>query len=126
MIDCSERETNGQRIEVCATNGKACSVTLIDRSIVSPFQIESLRNELFEVASRTQKQHLLVDLSNVEIMSSAFLTVLTLLNRQMQVGRGSLRVFNVRSKIVRAFAITGIDQVLDIRKTRSDALRGLR
>jgi anti-sigma B factor antagonist len=65
---------------------------------------------------------IVVDLSQLEILSSIFLGLLVALHHRVAAAEGKLKICGVRPEIREVFKMTKLDQLLDIREDQQDAL----
>jgi len=63
----------------------------------------------------TATPDLVLDLSAVEFMSSMALSRFLALDRELRAGGGRLTLVNLRPDVLQVFAVTRLDQVLDVR-----------
>jgi anti-sigma B factor antagonist len=82
-----------------------------------------LRIRLHEVTSG-ETELVIVDLANLTFIDSAGLGTLVGAHRRMQEGGGRLRIVRPPPLVARAFKLTGLDEVLDLRDDREQALAG--
>ena len=80
-----------------------------------------LRQTLHE-AAESGARLLVVDLSRVTFIDSAGLGTLVGAHRRMLEAGGALRIVQPPALVGRAFALTGLDEVLDLREDRAQAL----
>ena len=97
-------------------------VDFSDRKILEELSIREIEDELFALVSANPSIQLLLNLANVEHLSSAALGML--INLQKEVGRqnGRLKLADIRPQIYEVFKITRLSKMFDIHRSVPDAL----
>jgi anti-sigma B factor antagonist len=88
---------------------------------IDAYTAPELRAQLHD-ASESDARLLVVDLSAVTFIDSAGLGALVGAHRRMQEAGGRMRIVRPPALVARAFELTGLDGVLDLRDDREDAL----
>ena len=88
---------------------------------IDAYTAPQLRSQLHQ-ASGGDATLLVVDLSSVTFIDSAGLGALVGAHRRMREARGRMRIVRPPALVARAFELTGLDDVLDLRDDREDAL----
>ena len=84
-----------------------------------------LRAQLHEATGDgTETELVVVDLQKVSFIDSAGLGTLVGAHRRMRERGGRLRIVRPPPLVARAFELTGLDEVLDMRDDREQALAG--
>ena len=73
-----------------------------------------IARELKGLALGTEKQHVLLDFTNVDQLNSFELGTLVTLHKQVEQTGGRLTLFNVRAEVFEIFTITRLDTLLGI------------
>ncbi len=89
-------------------------VTFQNEEILEPTFVQRLGKSLMTVVEDARRRNLLLDFSNVRLMSSAFLGVLVRVHKRVREKDGHLRLTNVAPSIYKVFALTQLTKVLDI------------
>ena len=93
--------------------GKIDSFTLLEVSgRVDSENAETLKKYLVDLGKR--EQHILIDCSALDYISSTGLGALLLLLKLIQKGGGTLRLFGLSPRITEVFGISGFDQFFPI------------
>ena len=95
------------------------------RKILDDLQIQQIGERLSELAKSGPGVKLLLDFSHVEHLSSAALSVLINLNRQVSEAGGRLVLANIHQPILEVFKITRLNKLFDIRNTTQEAMKAL-
>lgn len=103
-------------------NADALVVHFLDQRIHADDAITSLGTEVYAVADRPDCRKLILNLSDVEFLSSAMLGKLVIVKRKMSEKNGVLRLCEMCPNIRLIFKLTCLDQILDIRETEADAI----
>ncbi|HET7367982.1 MAG TPA: STAS domain-containing protein [Gaiella sp.] len=85
------------------------------------FTAPELRTHLHE-ATAGDADLVVVDLARVTFIDSAGLGALVGAHRRMREAEGALRIVRPPDLVARAFELTGLDEVLDLRDDRAHAL----
>jgi anti-sigma B factor antagonist len=78
--------------------------------------IQAVGGELFSLADRLAHGRLTLDLSEVRYLTSTALGMLVALHKRLRARRGHLALVNVTDIVFEVFAVTRLDQILDIRR----------
>lgn len=113
ITDFSVNETRGSGAHVVVVAGE------VDVSTAP-----ELRSVLAEAIERREPR-IVVDLTETTFLDSSGLGVVLAAARGVRAHDGALAVVNVDATIARTFEITGLDQILAIRATRSEAIGAL-
>jgi anti-sigma B factor antagonist len=89
-------------------------VTFQNEEILESTCIQGLERSLMAVVEDARHQNLLLDFSNVQFMSSAFLGVLVKVHKRVREKKGHLTFKNIAPSIHKVFAITQLTKVFDI------------
>ena len=84
--------------------------------------LQAVGQELFRIADEVEGARLVVDLGEVDFLTSTALGKFVALNTRMRAGGGQLVLANVPDPIYEIFAVTSLDRVLDIRRQADDGL----
>ncbi len=78
------------------------------------------RDSLFAIAAEANRAPLLLDFGNVHYISSAALGTLVALHRGLRAAGRHLTLRNLRPEVYEVFAVTRLDQILDVRPAEPD------
>jgi anti-sigma B factor antagonist len=93
-----------------------------DSKIQAELAISTLGAELYTVVDRPDCRKLVLDLSNVEFLSSAMLGKLLSVNRKMKDKGGTLRLCAVCPNVRLILKYTFLESILDIRDSQPGAV----
>src|SRR5437773_2225638 len=82
--------------------------------------IQAVGEELFRVAELTARRRLQLDLGEVGFLTSTALGKFITLHKRMRAGGGQLVLANVTGPVWDLFAVTRLDQILDVRRAEPD------
>jgi anti-anti-sigma factor len=102
--------------------GDVMVVHFLDTRILDVVNINQIAEELSDIVEKKNYTRLLLNLTNVEYLSSAVLAKLIGLHKRLKELRGELRVCSVRDSIMEVFRITKLDKVFDIQRTEEEGL----
>ena len=102
--------------------GDVMVVHFLDTRILDVVNINQIAEELSDIVEKKNYTRLLLNLTNVEYLSSAVLAKLIGLHKRLKELRGELRVCSVRDSIMEVFRITKLDKVFDIQSTEEEGL----
>ncbi len=117
-----------RRIDVSLLNGSAgftVVVEVLDRCLHETHVVRELFEELTQVIHDTDAEHLVLDLSRLNYVSSSFLNHLLDLKDEVVEKGGQLRLCGLRPEIDEIFAITHLNTQLAIAQDRKAALASL-
>lgn len=103
--------------------GDITVVTFADRKILDEQNIPIIGEQLFKLVDELGRRKLLLNLGNVEYMSSSALDILITLNKKTQAAGGRLMMCNIDPQVREVLEITKQDRVLDIRNEEQEALQ---
>jgi anti-sigma B factor antagonist len=98
-------------------------VVLRAKGDLDAYTAPGLRAQLHE-ATAGEADLVVVDLARVTFIDSAGLGALVGAHRRMREAEGALRIVRPPALVARAFELTGLDEVLDLRDDRDQALAG--
>lgn len=96
-------------------------VVLRARGDLDAYTAPGLRSEL-HAATEGEATLVVVDLADVTFIDSAGLGALVGAHRRMREADGALRIVRPPDLVARAFELTGLDEILDLRDDREHAL----
>src|SRR3954454_24378845 len=83
-------------------------------------------NESFFSAARSGARRVVADLTSVSFIDTTMLNALVVGHRRMVSDHGSFAVVCAGPRVTRVLAITGLRQILDVFRTREDAVAHVR
>jgi len=104
------------------TQGDTTVVVLAGPRITDQVYINELGDELVATLAQAQPPHLLIDLNEVEFLSSSMLGKLIRLLKRTRQANGRLRLCSIRPSIMEVFEITQLHRVFDIYPDAAEAL----
>lgn len=93
--------------------------------IMDPIMIEEIGAELQKTFDDHPGEKFLLDLKNVEFLSSAVLNRLIVLDKSVKTGNGILAFCSLGPAVNEVFAITKLDLLFKIYETRDEAMDAL-
>lgn len=114
-----------RQIQVTVVDGITV-VSFVQSKILSEPDVQTLGEELFGLVDRDGCKSLVLDFQNVQFCSSAVIGKLVILDRKVKSKKGKLRLCRMAPGIREVFQIIRLDQVLEIKDTREEALAAFR
>src|SRR5215467_11205388 len=81
-----------------------------DKKILDESNIQIIGNQLFSLVDEDHRDKIVLDLTNVEYLSSAALGKLITMDKKVKAAGGKLRLCNIRKDIYEVFAITRLNK----------------
>jgi anti-sigma B factor antagonist len=103
-------------------NADTLVIQFLDQRISADAAIASLGKELYAVVDRPDCVRLVLNLSDVEFLSSAMLGKLVAVKKKIAEKNGVFRLCAMSENIRLMFKLTCLDHILDIRETEAEAL----
>jgi anti-anti-sigma factor len=98
--------------------GAATLVRLHGTAIqIHSHDVEQLRPALLRLAEAATEQHLILDLGNVDFLSSETIEVLLALSRRLRSQGGRLSVYRPTPVVAEIFAVMRLTTLLDVRRS---------
>ncbi len=101
--------------------GNVSVVRFSDRKILEEIPIAEIGEQLTNLAASETGIKMLLDFENVEHLSSAVLSMLINLNKQVGEQGGQLKLANIKPQIYEVFKITRLSEVFDIYPSTTEA-----
>ena len=101
-------------------------VHFADAKVIDQRSINLIGSELTEMVEKAGTMKMLINMENVQYLSSAVLGKLISLHKALRTKKGSLRLCNIAAPIFEVFEITRLDKVFDIHKSEDEALDAFR
>jgi anti-sigma B factor antagonist len=95
-------------------------VTFMDRRILDEPNIQAIGKQLFSLVEDRDRHRLLLNLTNVEYLSSAALGKLIRLNKKLKAAGGRLVLCNIRAEVYDVLEITKMDHLFDMRRQEDE------
>jgi anti-sigma B factor antagonist len=114
-----------RQIQVTVVDGITV-VSFVQAKILSEPDVQALGEELLGLVDRDGCKYLVLDFQKVQFCSSAVIGKLLALDRKVKSKKGKLRLCRMAPEIREVFQITRLDQVLEIKDTREQALTAFR
>jgi anti-sigma B factor antagonist len=106
-------------------DGNVTQVRFRDRKIIEEVHIQRIGERLSELVMAERSPRLVLDFSGVEHLSSAALSVLINLSRQVDQRGGQLVLASIHPQIYEVFKITRLNKLFRIESTTDAALKSL-
>lgn len=97
-------------------------IEFFDSSILDQSEIDSIGCELFAIADKSACSQVVVDLNNVEFLSSAMIGVFIGFKKRLRMNDSELKLCNAKPELMEVLKLTKLDSVFDVYKTRRDAV----
>ena len=97
--------------------------TFVDRKILEESNIQQVGRELFALSDEGRVERLILDLSNVDFMSSAMFNKLFLLQKKAKAAGMTLVLCSINSAVYQVFEITMANRLLQISADREAAIQ---
>ena len=94
-----------------------------DEKVVDPARIEEMGNELLSLASRDDREKLLINFENVKFFSSAAINKLIVLEKRVRAQGGKLKLSNLRPEVRDLFSFTNLDNLFSIVDVQEEAIK---
>jgi anti-sigma B factor antagonist len=89
-------------------------ITFNDIEIIEEGHIQAHEESIMSVLEEGKCQNMLLDFSNVQFMSSAFLSLLVKIHKRICERGGKLELCNIKPEIYKVFEITQLNKVFTI------------
>ena len=89
-------------------------VTFNDEEILEERQVKEIEKEIMLVLEAAKRQNMVLDFSNVQFMTSAFLGLLVKIHKRICEREGFLKLRHINPTIYKVFEITQLTKVFDI------------
>lgn len=113
-------DSRAMDLDITTSQGGARTVVRVAGEI-DVYTVPALRDRLDAVIDRGEHD-LVVDLSEVTFMDSTGLGVLVGRLKLIRAAGGSMRLVSAQDRVLKVFAITGLDKVFEIYPTVDEAL----
>jgi anti-sigma B factor antagonist len=97
-------------------------VSFNEAMVLDALQVQEIGETLYQLVDGRACRKLVLDLSKVQMLSSAALGVLITLKKKSDAIKGKVVLCGIRKEPMRAFTITHLNKVLDIRPNEQEAL----
>jgi len=100
-------------------------IELTDKKILDEVSIAQIGDQLNALAVQKDMPKMVLDFSCVSHMSSSALGMLITLHKRIRERNGQLRLCNIQPAITEIFAITRLNEIFQICKSRAEAMESL-
>lgn len=97
-------------------------VTFSDTTILDTLQVEQIGEQLYELVDQKACKKLVLDFSNVKLLSSSAIGVLITLKKKLDQIRGQVVLCGLRKDLMRVFKITRLDKMFKFHADEEQAL----
>ncbi len=101
-------------------------VTFTESSIVNTQQIDSIREELFNMVDKKACRRMILDMTKVRQLSSAALGVLIPVNENIKKIKGKLILTGAQPEVRKIFKITRLEKLFVFKDSEAAALKHLK
>jgi anti-sigma B factor antagonist len=106
--------------------GSVTVVRFLDREIRGEAASEDLQRELAQVAAAPKHDNVLLDLSNVELLTSSALVQLIVFHKMLEANRGRLILCNLRPEVYDVFNVMKLEGMFEIEDNRAEAIEAFK
>ena len=121
----SEKHESASKVMSMVVQGVTV-VHFTDTKIIDQRNINLIAAELMELVEKGGAKKMLLNLENVQYLSSAVLGKLISLHKALRLSGGSLKLCSIAKPIYEVFEITRLDKVFDIYETEPEAIAAFR
>ena len=89
-------------------------VTFHDEEILEEQHVKEIGEEIMSVVEEAKRENMMLDFSNVQFMTSAFLGLLIKIHKRIRERGGYLKLRHINPTIYKVFEITQLTKVFDI------------
>jgi anti-sigma B factor antagonist len=89
-------------------------VTVNDEEILEEQHVKEIEEEIMSVVEEAKRENMMLDFSNVQFMTSAFLGLLVKIHKRIRERGGYLKLRHINPTIYKVFEITQLTKVFDI------------
>jgi anti-sigma B factor antagonist len=89
-------------------------VTFNDKEILEEQQVKEIEEEIMSIIEEAKHENMMLDFSNVQFMTSAFLGLLVKIHKRIRERGGFLKLRHINPTIYKVFEITQLTRVFDI------------
>jgi anti-sigma B factor antagonist len=100
-------------------------VTFEERTLIDSQEIERIGLQVQHLVEKQDRRKLVIDLSKVQHLSSAALSVLTRVRRSIENANGELILCGLKTDVSKVFKITGLHKLFTFADDESAALTEL-
>jgi anti-sigma B factor antagonist len=90
------------------------TVRFPNSSSLTDINVDAIGAEISRLADAERGRHIGIDLGNIEFLSSSALGTLLLLHKKFRSTGGRLTLRNIRPMVREVFAVTRLDQVIEM------------
>jgi anti-sigma B factor antagonist len=101
-------------------------VQFTDAKVIDQRNINLIGTELQDLVEKQGAEKMLINMSNVQYLSSAVLGKLISLSKALRTRKGALKLCCIAPSIMEVFEITRLDKVFDIYSNESEAMQAFR
>jgi len=102
---------------------RATVITFSDTEILDSLMVKEIQDELLKLVDELERTKLILDFSDVKMLSSSMLGVLIRVHHRIVAARGKLVLCRISDSILEVFRITNLHKVFEIVSNRETALR---
>jgi anti-sigma B factor antagonist len=100
----------------------AMVVVFNEPMVLDSLQVQQIGDELYKLVDGRACRKLILDMSKVQMLSSAALGVLINLKKKSDAIKGKVVLFGIRQEPMKVFTITHLNKVFDIKPSEEEAL----
>ncbi len=97
-------------------------VNLGDTALLDAQQIQQLADQLYQLIDKQDRRNLILDFSEVKLLSSSILGVLVTLRKKAEQAKGRLALCGLRKELLKVFRITKLHKLFEFYGNEEKAL----
>lgn len=110
-------------IELDQQNDGVTVYRLVDNRIIDSNRIQQLGVELFGAVEKQENDCVLLNLENVQFLSSSAINKLIVLEKRARSAGKQIKLSNLRPEVKEIFNITNLHQLFDVCENQEEALK---
>ena len=100
----------------------ATIVNFNDKTILDNAQVQQIGEQLYELVDRKDRKKLILDFTNVKLLSSSAIGVLITLRKKAEQIKGRVVLCGLRNELMKVFKITNLHKLFKFCKNEEKAL----
>ena len=97
-------------------------VAIQEQRLTDESRLDEIREQILSIDKQQTGADILIDLSQVEFLSSAALGMLGMIHRKTWAAKGRLKLCGIRPPVLQVFQVTKLDSLFDIHDSRESGL----
>ena len=114
------------KVQVIVQGEEVAVVSILESRILDESNINELGQELMDLVKKKYMIKMVLDLEQVQYLSSAVLRHFIALYKAIKAEKGDLKLCNVKPEIREVFKITQLDKMIEIKDDLKSAVNGFK